>query len=299
MRNGKKWFIDDYRIGQKHYFEIKNKILDKRTRFGHIEIFDFAKFGKSLIIDGITQSSVSDEFIYHECLIHPAMLFRQERKKLKILVLGAGEGATLREILKYEDIEKITAIDIDSEAIAIFKKYLPEMHQKCFDHPKVSLLYESAEKFLHRSEECFDIIYSDITDFCFFALGAQNKKAPERFQNLVFKNLKPNGVLAMHTAPLAEMDNDDHYKIYALLKRIFPKVLSYRAFIPFFCEHYGFLLASKNGLLPSPFSLEKKLLEERIKKYNLDLKYLNAEMLQAIFALSPTLKEKENKLLKK
>jgi spermidine synthase len=85
------------------------------------------------------QSSEADEFIYHEALVHPALLTHPNPQK--IFIVGGGEGATLREILRYKSVQSALMVDIDQEVVESCKKYLPEWHQGAFDDKRVALKF--------------------------------------------------------------------------------------------------------------------------------------------------------------
>lgn len=288
----KNWYVDKYLKNLQTAFRVKRVLFDKKTKFQKIQIFDLFDFGKSLVTDGISQSAQKDEFIYHEALIHPALTMKTDEKDLEILVLGAGEGATLRELLKYKNIKKITTVDIDEEAVEIFKKFFPEMHCGSFDDERVSLIIDSAENFLLNTDKKYDVIFSDISDLTFFNLGSTAKKSQVAFYKLIRKRLKENGFFVMHTASLSEINNKDHFFIKKILDKIFPKVFSYRAYVPFFVDYWGFLISSPNKKF-NPFEISSLEIKNRIKKSGIEkkLKYFSQKTFRAMFSLSPFLEK--------
>jgi spermidine synthase len=289
-----KWYIDKYLPQVRVWHRVKKKLFQKKTKFQNIQIFDLFDYGKSLVIDGIPQSSEKDEWIYHECLIHPALVSQPINKKLEILVLGAGEGAALRELLKYKNVKNITAVDVDKEAVEIFQKFFPEMHRGSFWNPKVSLVFDSALNFLKKRAKKYDLIFSDITDVSFFNLGSRGKKSQLDFYKLIYQSLKKNGIFVMHACDFNEINYENHFKLKRLLKKVFPKVFSYRAYIPFFTDYWGFLISSAN-LKFNPLKISEKTIEKKIKQQNLEkkLKYFSPEIYKTIFTLPPFLKKLE------
>jgi len=290
-----KWYIDKYRPHVHVYHRIRKVLFQKKTRFQNIQIFDLFDCGKSLVIDGIPQSAEKDEWIYHECLIHPALILQPANKKLEILVLGAGEGATLRELLKYQNVRKIIAVDIDQEALKIFQKFFPGMHQNSFNNPKINLVIDSAENFLKNTRKKYDLIFSDITDFSFFNLGSDTKKSQLDFYKFICQKLKKNGIFTMHTCDFSEINYKGHFQLKRLLEKIFPKVYSYRVYISFFDDYWGFLIASEN-LKFNPLNISIKFIKNKIKRHHLEkkLKYFSPEIYKSIFTLPPFLKKFEN-----
>jgi spermidine synthase len=287
------WYTDKYSKNLYTSFRVKKVLLEKNTKFQKIQIFDLFDFGKSLITDGISHSAQKDEFIYHESLIHPALILQAMNKDLEVLVLGAGEGGTLRELLKYKNVKKITTVDIDEEAVKIFKKFFPEMHEGSFDNKKVDLIIDSAENFLLNTKEKYDVVFSDISDFTFFNLGSTAKKSQEAFYKLIFSRLNKKGFFVMHTANLSEITNKEHFGLKKILDKIFPKVFSYRAYVPFFADYWGFLISSPDKKF-NPLKISAKEIKKRIGLVKLKdkLKYFSPETYGAIFSLSPFLKNK-------
>src|SRR5215470_852404 len=94
-----------------HQFGVKDILLSKQTAFQHVTILDTFEYGKMLVIDGRTQSAEDDEHIYHESLVHPALVAHPAPRR--VLIIGGGEGATLREVLRHPSIERIVMVDID------------------------------------------------------------------------------------------------------------------------------------------------------------------------------------------
>jgi len=291
MKKGN-WYVDDYFANTHTYHRIKKEIIRKKTKYQRVEIFDLYDFGRSLFIDGNPQSCEKSEWIYHECLVHPAMLLGSIEKNKKILVLGAGEGATARELLKYKNVGEITLVDIDKEAIEIFKKYLPMMHKGSFNNPKVRLLFGNAGDFLARNKEKYDVIISDITDLDFFNLGAKARKTEEKFYRLIAARLKKDGILAMHAGELSYDKNKKHLHLRSFLKKIFPSIYSYKAYIPFFENEWGFIIASQDKKF-NPRKLSEKDIGKRISRCGIENKlgYLSPAMLKASFSFSPRLEK--------
>lgn len=287
--NDQSIYVDRYLPHSTIHHDVTKKIACFDTEYQHIEVVDLETFGKCLIIDGIFQSSISDEWIYHECLVHPALLFFGSKKQLDILVVGVGPGAPLRELLKHDQrIKKITGVDIDQKAIGIYRTYFQEEHQGSYDHPKVEIVFKSAEEFLSESEEKFDIIISDITDFSFFNLGSNNA-SEKKFYCLFESHLNDNGIFVTHTTVFDEHTNADHLRLHRTLASIFPRVFSYRAFIPSFFNVWGYLIASKNPNF-NPLAVSENTLARRIAQYSLDLRYLDPAVIRSIFTLPAILR---------
>lgn len=285
------WYLDNYFPDTHVMHRIRQRVIKKKTKYQTIEIVDLYDFGRSLFIDGNPQSCEASEWIYHECLVHPPLLLGPEIKRKSVLVLGAGEGATARELLKYKNVSDITLVDIDEEAVEIFKKYLPMMHKGSFENPKAKIVIDNAGDFLKKDSKKYDVIIFDITDHDFLNLGARALRTEERFYSLIAERIKKNGLFAMHAGGLnEESECKTHTKLRNFLKKIFPSVYSYRAYIPFFENEWGFLLASRDkNFCPQKFG--EKIIKKRISKYGLrsKLDYFNPGILKASFIFPPRL----------
>ncbi len=145
-----------------HQFAVKNVLFAGRTQFQDVCILDTHEYGKMLIIDGRTQSAEDDEHIYHESLVHPALTaFPAPRR---VLVIGGGEGATVREILHHPTIERVVMVDIDHELVEQCVKHMPEWHQGAFEDARLELVFADGEDFVRRTTEKFDVVIVDVCD---------------------------------------------------------------------------------------------------------------------------------------
>ena len=275
------WVEDAYCKNEIIRHRIKEVVAQEQTPFQRVEIYDLFDYGLSLFIDGIPQSAVKDEWIYHECLVHPAMICNQNRDDFRVLVLGAGEGASLRELLKYDHVKSIDAIDVDRQAVQLFQKHLKAMHQDSYHHQKVNLQFENAGDFLKSAALQYDVIISDITDVNFFNLGAAEARKQVDFYELVQNKLKPNGILAMHSSELTEIHYHKHLTMNKLLHTMFTGVFSYRAYVPFFECSWGFLLATDDQSL-NPVDMTEGQFEKRMDS-KMNLKIITPRNLRSIF----------------
>ncbi len=274
---GWRWIMEWHTPYEAHLYGIKKVYFIGKTKFQTVEIVEVYDYGKCLFIDGKLQSSQVDEWIYHEALVHPAMITHPNPKK--VAILGGGEGATLREVLRY-DVEKVVMIDIDREIVELCKKYLPEWHQGSFDDPRVKLVIEDARKYLEETNEIFDVIIIDLTDP---VPGCPSVKLYTReFYEIVYKRLSSNGVMVTQ-ATSAHIPRCKNYAIiYNTIRQIFPVVRAYRVFVPSFVSPWGFVLGSKEN---DPLRLDSNYIKDRISKIKGKLKFYDEEVHRALFIL--------------
>ncbi len=157
-----KWFSDRISRNLIHLHRIEEVLYTGRTRFQNVEIVRTGSFGISLILDSKIQSSESDEFIYHEALVQPAMVTHPHPKT--VFIAGGGEGATLREALSHKTVNRVVMVDIDEEVVALSKKLLPGHSRGAFEDSRTELHHADARDFLAKSKEKFDVIIIDLPD---------------------------------------------------------------------------------------------------------------------------------------
>ncbi len=287
------WFVDNYDPDMRIMFKVKRIIKYEKTPFQEILIVEIKDFGKCLIIDGITQSSEFDEFIYHECLIHPALFQKSNNESISALVLGYGEGATVRELVKYDNLKRIAAIDIDEKAVMLLRKYFPSMHQSTYKDPRVKIHFISAIDYLQKSNEKFDFIFSDISDPSCFNLASSKNKSELAFYRLIKKTLNRNGIFISHSYFLNELNYSEHKKMLFTLQKVFRKSFSMRVFVPFYGNYWSFILSTDDDHF-DPRNFSKHEFQRIIKGKGLNekLKYLNWDSYNALFSLPVVLEER-------
>lgn len=259
-------------------FPLDKVIVRKKTAFQEVIIADTPKYGRILFLDGDLQSSEFDESFYHELLIQPAMVAHKNPEK--VLVVGTGEGASLREIFKHESVKEVVAIDIDQEVVELCTEHLPTWHQGKMKDPRVRHVFRDGFEYLKESDEEFDVaiidIVSDLED------GPAGELYTPAFYELVKSRLKKDAVVAIQGLVLSPVESESrgHRKLRKAVQEVFSRVDSYRGTIPSFLSSWGFLLAS------DWFPLED-LKGERVKDRlgRVSTEHLDVDALNAAFAL--------------
>lgn len=236
-----KWFVEHLSPFEAHMHGISRIIHATRTAFQELEILDLKTYGRCLVLDGKMQSSAVDEAIYHEALVHPAMLSHPMPKK--VFIVGGGEGATLREVLRHQSVEQVLMVDIDQEVVEACKMHLPEWHQGAFDDPRVELRFLDARRYLEETDAIFDVIIIDISEP--IEAGPAYLLYTTEFYSIVMERLSKDGLIALQagTTTLSYLEN--FTAVCRTLKAVFPIVSPYQAAIPSFGLPWGFALASK------------------------------------------------------
>ena len=236
------WFSDHISPDLTMLHSVKDRIYSGRTKFQSVEIIDTGSFGVCLVLDGKIQSSEVDEFIYHEALVHPAMLTHPQPKN--VLIAGGGEGATLREVLAHKTVNKAVMVDIDEEVVGICRRFLPSWHQNAFDDPRAELHFADARKYLEETNERFDVIIIDLVDP--LEQGPARLLYTREFYQIVKQKLGNNGIISVQSEQ-SEWDNLDNFAaINSTLRNVFQIARPYQVHIPSFFSLWGFVSASES-----------------------------------------------------
>ena len=251
-------WVNEYITPWDIYAHGVTKILAyQKTAYQEMYIVETGAFGKGLVLDGKWQSCTGDEFIYHETLVHPAAIAHGNPQR--VLVLGGGEGATIREILRWHSIKKVMMIDIDEAVVNACREHLPEMHQNAFEDPRVELIIEDALQVLDTTNETWDIIISDLSDpieeGTSFALFTQ-----EYFAKLK-RVLNPGGCVMVQAGPVSPTEINYHARLVNTLKTLFSNVTTLTAHTPSYGRPWGFALCADTAIdtQPQPEAIDRLL----------------------------------------
>jgi len=281
------YYHDFFGDSEQHIHGVEKVLVEKRTPYQFVQLVRSPTFGKMLIIDGDIQSTECDEYIYHEAMVHPPLILLDSPRK--VVILGGGEGATLREVLRHRSVLKVFMVDIDAEEIEISKKYLSEWHQGSFDNPKATILNMEARKFIETqlSSQSVDVIISDLTEP--FEGGSSNRLFTKEFFETIYDRLTEYGVFAVQASLLRITDFSMHGAIRNTLLTIFPIVRSYLTYIPSFDTTWGFVIASKKK---DPINLGRQEIDELIaSRVSGALRFYEGDTHIAMFSLPKDIKE--------
>ncbi|HAG82148.1 MAG TPA: polyamine aminopropyltransferase [Cyanobacteria bacterium UBA12227] len=232
----------------------------KKTAYQDMYIVETGVYGKGLVLDGKWQSCTGDEFIYHEALVHPAMICHTNPRN--VLVLGGGEGATVREILRWKTVEQAMMVDIDGEVVEACREHLPEMHQNAFDDSRTNLVIADALEVLDQTDQQWDIVISDLSDP--IEEGPSFQLFTKEYFEKVQRVLAPGGYFVIQAGPVAPAELRLHARLVNTLKAVFPNVHSYSAPTPTYGSPWGFAIGSTEAIAtqPDPATIDQLLQEK-------------------------------------
>ena len=263
-------------------FRIDKLYFEHKTEHQHLMIFHNAALGRVMTLDGVVQTTESDEFVYHEMMAHVPILAHGAARR--VLIIGGGDGGMLREVLRHESVEHVTMVEIDAEVIEMAKTYLPNHSQGAFDDPRANIVISDGIEFVRDTDQRFDVIISDSTD----PIGPGEVLFSNNFYAQCHRILNEGGVLVTQNGvPFFQIDEVQNTR-----KRMgehFADQTFYSAAVP---TYYGgimtFAWGSDNAELRRP-SLET--LQQRFRDAGISTRYYTPEIHLASFALPNYVRE--------
>ena len=273
------WFIEGVYPDLFVMLKVRQVYYSGQTAYQKVEVLDSELFGRSLVLDGKTQSTERDEHIYHETLVHPAMFCHPGPEQ--VFIGGGGEGGTLREVLAHKSVERATMIDLDPEVVQLCKEYLPNHHQGSFDDPRTNLIHEDARGYLEKTSDTYDAIILDLVDP--LEGGTAALLYTEEFYAIAKARLNPGGVLVTQSGPAGLLSFTECFTtIVNTLSGLFEHTKASQVHIPAFETLWGFTIASDT---PFPETSEADLESAIASRLSKPLKYYDGVSHRNMFAL--------------
>ncbi len=268
------WYTEEHSENVRFSIRVEEQLYSAQSPFQRIDVFSSKEFGRFFTLDGLMMVTEKDEFIYHDMITHVAMATNPEIKK--VLVIGAGDGGTVRELTRYNTIEHIDMVEIDKMVVDACIKYLPQTASKLNDE-RVSLIFEDGLKFVRTKTNEYDLIIVDSTD----PFGPGEGLFTKEFYGNCFNALKEDGILVnQHETPYYESYAKSMQRAHKRIREFFPICKVYQAHIPTYPSgHWLFGFASKK------YDPVKDLNADKWNKLGLKTKYYNTEIHKGAFAL--------------
>jgi spermidine synthase len=247
-----------------------------QSPYQRVEVYDTQQFGRLFRLDGRLMTSEGEEFFYHECMTHPALLAHPNPRS--VLVIGGGDGGSSEEIFKHPGIERIVMAELDAAVIDISRRYLGAIHKGALDDPRMEIRLGDGFEYVKNCKEKFDLVVLDLTDPDTPAFHLYS----EEFFRMCQRVLNPGGLMTMHLgSPVFQADTVR--KNAANLRKVFKHVAPLSLYIPLYGSLWCLAVASDtvNARSLTSEAAAQRLRERRIS----GLKYYNAELHPALFAL--------------
>lgn len=256
-------------------YKVKETLVRKKTQYQDLAIVDTDAFGRMLVLDGIVQTTIKDEFVYHEMITHIPLFTHPNPKK--VLVVGGGDGGAIREILKHKSVEKAILCEIDGDVIEECKKYLPEI-SCALDDPRCEIFVGDGIQYVKEHKNEFDVIIVDSTDPFSIAEGLFGGN----FYKDIYNALTEDGIFVAQTETPFYLP-ETVKKVFNDARNIFPVTKLFMAAIPTYPGGYwSFTIGSKKY---DPTQVDTTKIPE------LDTKYYTPEIHKACFVLPKYIQE--------
>jgi spermidine synthase len=246
-----KFFEKDPYAPIQYSYEVSKIIYSGRSRFQEIMVFENPFFGRVLVLDGVVQITQRDEFFYHEMLAHVVMNSHPDPKR--VVVIGGGDGGTVREVLKHKSVEKVYFIEIDEEVINVSKKFFPAVASGMKDK-RVEIKCMDGAEFVRARKGDIDLIIVDSTDIVGFAKSLFTKK----FFGSVKNCLTPDGMFVSLSESL-HFHKDLVVEVQKTMQSVFPVVDLYTAPIATYAGNWWTFSVGSMGLDPREIRNRQKI----------------------------------------
>jgi len=274
------WYSEMQTENVKFSIKVERQLVSVKSEFQQIDIFNSYEFGKILALDGYLMVTEKDEFIYHEMITHVPMAANPGIET--VLVIGAGDGGTVRELVRYDTIKQIDMVEIDKAVVDVCKAYLPQTASMLNDH-RVNIYYEDGMKFVRTKQDMYDLVIIDSTD----PFGPGEGLFTKEFYGNCFNALKANGILVnQHESPYYNQDAKAMQKIHRRMKKVFPVSEVYQAHIPTYPSGHWLFGFSSKGIKPLG-----AIDEQTWNSLGIKTKYYNTDLHKGAFALPNYVKE--------
>ena len=158
------WFVESASASHKLHWKVTREVYSAQSSFQHIQVLETEQFGMALVLDGIMQTTMGDEFIYHEMLALVPLLSHPAPRR--VLIIGGGDGGLSREVLKIPEVQRVVMVEIDPVVVEVARRFFPH-HTEAFNDPRLHIVFEDGAHFLKSQatlQEKFDVILVDSTD---------------------------------------------------------------------------------------------------------------------------------------
>ena len=274
------WYTDEHTSDVRFSMKASVQVASKKSAVQQIDILDTPAYGRVLVLDGGLMITEKDEFIYHEMITHVPMAVNPNVKN--VLVIGGGDGGTVRELTKYRRIESIDLVEVDKDVVLLAKKFLPFTSCKLKDK-RVSVWFEEGLRYVRGKKAEYDLIIIDSSD----PYGPAEGLFTREFYGTCYKALRDDGILInQHESPFYAAHQTSVKNAHAHIAVEFPVSTVYQCHIPSYPSgHWLFGFASKK------YHPIGDLDEARWNKLGIKTRYYNTELHRGAFALPNYVKE--------
>jgi spermidine synthase len=273
---GTVWYTETLHEGYRASIEVRRTLFEGRSGRQHLLIADSVKFGTLVMLDGVTQLTSADEFVYHEMLSHLPILAHGHVRE--VLIVGGGDGALAEEIFKHDGIQHITVVEIDPWVVGVSKRHLRDVNHGSFDDPRLELVIADGKDYVASTGAQFDLIVVDSTD----PSGPGEPLFEETFYANCRRILRPGGVIVTQNGVPFFQGSELEGTVRAF-SHLFADATCYLAAVPTYIG--GFMAFGWGTDDPSLRAVTVETLAERLAASGIATRYYTPEVHKASFAL--------------
>ena len=271
-----KTFKETLYTGWQTEYQSTDVYFDSATDHQRLVIFNNPVFGRMMMLDGVTQTTEADEFIYHEMLAHVPILAHGAAKR--VLIIGGGDGGMLREVLRHTSVEHCTMVEIDPGVVELSKIHLPNHSNGAFDDPRTNLVFADGAAFVRETTDTFDVMIVDSTD----PIGPGEVLFQDTFYANAKKCLTPGGILVTQNG-VPFLQPDELKNTVTHLRHLFADASCYVATVPTYVGGpMAFGWASDNAKLRD---IGADVVEQRFAAAGIETRYYTPGVHKGAFAL--------------
>ena len=275
------WYFEEVKPTLYLAERVRRILYSGQTPYQRVEVIETEPYGRALVLDGRTQSSEADEWVYHEALVQPSLMAHAAPQR--VFIAGGGEGATAREALRCRSVNDVVMVDLDRAVVELCREHLPLHHQGAFDDPRLTLLYEDALAYLETHSEPFDLIIVDVPDP--LESGPAYLLFTQEFYRLVRSRLRVGGLMVAQAGPAGPTNVSETFTaIRHTASSIFERVSAYSIYMPSFGTSWGFVVGGDG--VPDVASMRPAEVDARIAmRLAGELRYYDGEAHLGMFHL--------------
>ncbi len=270
------WFTEILHADLAQQLKVKQVLYEGGTGFQTARVFLNDRLGKVLVLDDVVQTTMADEFVYHEMMAHVPLFAHPAPKRA--LIIGGGDGGLLEEALKHPGLEQVTIVELDPGVVELAKAYFHELNQGAFDNPRANLIIGDGAKFVAETEDRFDVVMVDSTD----PHGPGEILFSEAFYRNCKRCMTPGGILVTQNG-VPFLQPEELTQSIERFRALFNEGAAYVITVPTYA--FGMMAlgwaTDDAALRQTPLSL----LEKRFAKAGFDTQYYTPEVHRAAFAL--------------
>jgi spermidine synthase len=270
------WYQETLYSDVRQGFAVDRVIHREKTEHQDLVIFENARMGRVLALDGVIQTTEGDEFFYHEMMGHVPLFAHGAAER--VLIIGGGDGGLLREVLKHKGVKHAVMVEIDPHVIELSRQYLPSLSAGAFDDPRAELVVADGAKYVAETKERFDAVMVDSTD----PHGPGAVLFTAEFYGHCHRCQTERGILVTQNG-VPFFQPEEVSTSWERLTPIFPDVSFYLVPVPTY--YGGFMSLGWASRTPEHRATGTAELARRFEAAQIATRYYNAAIHQACFAL--------------